>query len=336
MSADIWIGMALILMAAIAVGNCMLPLKFTRVWKWENTWLVFSLVSLVVIPWAMAAVAIPDPAAVYARASLRELAVPFLFGAGWGIAQVLFGLTIVRLGMALGYAIIIGLGAMLGTLVPLVAQHPELLGTAKGVLVFAAMAIMIGGIAVCSWAGRQREKGARSGGVPVAGSYAAGVAIAVVCGVMAPMINFSLAFGQGLADSAMRQGVSAANASYAVWPVGLAGGLVANLLYSIYLLGRNQTWGNFRRLRPDFFLAALMGVLWMGSVGVYGMAAGYLGELGTSVGWGIYQILMILAANLSGLLTGEWAGAGRWPVRALWAGLGLLATAVVLMALVNL
>lgn len=335
MSVDIWIGFTLILLAAVAVGNCMLPMKYTRVWKWENTWLVFSLVSLVAIPWAMAAAAIPDPAAIYAQASGRDLAVPFLFGAGWGVAQVLFGLSIVRLGMALGYAIIIGLGAMLGTLVPLVAQRPEILGTGKGALIFTAIAVMIAGIAICSWAGRQREKSGRSAGVVPGGSYKAGVLLAVVCGVMAPMVNFSLAFGQGLADGAMRQGVSAANASYAVWPVGLAGGLVANLVYSVYLLTRNGTWGHFRRLRPDVFLAVLMGCLWMGSVGIYGMAAGFLGALGTSVGWGIYQILMILAANLSGLLTGEWKGAGGRPLGALWTGLGLLAGAVVLMALVN-
>jgi L-rhamnose-H+ transport protein len=335
MTLDTWIGLGLILIAGIAVGNCMLPLKYARRWKWENTWLIFSLVSLVLIPWLLAAATIPDLGSIYAQASARELAIPFLYGAGWGIAQVLFGLSIVRLGMALGYAIIIGLGAMGGTLVPLIAQHPEVLASRKGLLVFLGIAIMIAGIAMCSWAGRQREKAAGIGGTRPGASYATGVLIAVICGLMAPMINYALAFGQSLAQQAIGRGVSVANSNYAVWPVALAGGLVANLVYSIYLLTRNRTWGNFRELRPDLFLAVLMGVLWMGSVAIYGMAAGYIGALGTSVGWGIYQVVMILAANLSGVMTGEWQGAGKRPAYALGSGLVLLAAAVVVMALVN-
>lgn len=335
MALDIWIGLGLILIAGVAVGNCMLPMKYTRYWKWENTWLVFSLVSLLVIPWLLAAAAIPGLGAIYSGATAGELAVPFLYGAGWGIAQVLFGISVVRLGLALGYAIIIGLGAMGGTLVPLIAQHPEVLSSARGVLVLLGIAVMIAGVVMCSWAGRQRERTAGQNSRPAGGSYAAGVAIAILCGIMAPMINYALAFGQSLANAAIRDGVAVTNSNYAVWPVALAGGLVPNLVYSIYLLNRNKSWGNFRRLRPDMFLGVLMGVLWMGSVAIYGMAAGYIGALGTSIGWGIYQIIMILAANLSGVLTGEWRGAGGKPAAALGAGLAFLAGAVVLMALVN-
>ena len=47
-------GIALTLLAGLMSGNCMLPLKFNRSWKWENTWLVFSVVSLIILPWALA------------------------------------------------------------------------------------------------------------------------------------------------------------------------------------------------------------------------------------------------------------------------------------------
>src|SRR5438045_3487851 len=104
-------------------GNCMLPMKFNRYWQWENTWLVFSVVSLVLLPWALALGFVDHIFEIYRSLSLLEFAVPFLFGAGWGIAQVLFGISVQRLGLGLAYAIIVGLGAMLGTLVPLVAQH---------------------------------------------------------------------------------------------------------------------------------------------------------------------------------------------------------------------
>ena len=61
----------------------------------------------------------------------------------------------------------------------------------------------------------------------------------------------------------------------------------------------------------------------------------FLGVLGTSVGWALFQIFMIMTANLSGVLTGEWKGAPKSAVYRLSIGLALLAVATVLMALGN-
>ena len=60
------------------------------------------------------------------------------------------------------------------------------------------------------------------------------------------MVNYSFAFGQDIADRAISMGVAATRAGYAVWPVGLFGGLIPNLVYSVYLLFHNRTWGLFR------------------------------------------------------------------------------------------
>ncbi len=53
-------------------------------------------------------------------------------------------------------------------------------------------------------------------------------------------------------------------------------------------------------------LAVGMAALWMGAVAVYGVASVYLGRLGTSVVWGLFQIFMIITANSGGIATGEW------------------------------
>jgi L-rhamnose-H+ transport protein len=75
-----------------------------------------------------------------------------------------------------------------------------------------------------------------------------------------------------------------------------------------------------------------MGALWMGAFAVYGVSSVYLGALGTSAGWALFQIFMIMTANCSGLLTAEWKGA---PAAAKWgmaAGLILLSVATALIA----
>ncbi len=204
-------------------------------------------------------------------------------------------------------------------------------------MILLGLVIMLIGIGSASWAGSLREKhtGAKAIVPGRSANYGASVLLAVVCGLMAPMLNYSLAFGQSIADEAVRQGASVASASYAVWPVGLAGGLIPNVAYSIYLLGRNHTWGNFRHLRPGVYWAVLMGGLWMGAVATYGVSVTYLGALGTSIGWALFQIFMIMAANASGVMTGEWKGTQQRERNLLWASLLLLALATVTIARAN-
>jgi L-rhamnose-H+ transport protein len=335
MAPNILIGIVLTLTGGVIVGNCMVPLKFARTWAWENMWMVFNIFSLILIPWALAFGTIPDVTGIYTALGVGPMVVPFLFGFGWGIAQVLFGLAVVRLGMSLGFAIVVGLGAMLGSLVPLLVQHREVLGTTKGGIILCGVVAMLAGIAVCALAGRRRDRAAAAGGLNLPGAYRTGLLIAICSGLLAPMLNYALAFGDAIAGEAMRQGASAANASYAVWPIGLLGGFIPNFAYSAYLLTRNKTWSRFRRPLPDVSFGALMGLLWMGSVAIYGVGATYLGPLGTSVGWALFQIFMIMTANVSGLIAGEWRGAARQPVRILYAGLAVLALATAVISYGN-
>ena len=306
-----WIGISLILAAGVMAGDCMLPLKLTRKWKWENTWLVFSLVSLVVLPWSLALIFVHHLFQVYSSLTTSQFAVPILFGAGWGIAQALFGVSIQRLGLALAYAIVIGLGTLLGTLVPLFVQHRAQLDKTLLVEVLAGILVMLTGIALSAWAGGVREHAQEPAKSSPSAHYGTAVIVAVLCGILAPMLNYSFAFGQDIARAAVRLGNPEAQAAYAVWPIGLAGGLVPNVGYSIYLLRRNRTGALFQFKVPDLFWATLMAILWMGAVALYGVSATYLGQFGTSIGWGLFQIFMILAATITGLVTGEWKGAPR-------------------------
>ena len=336
------IGIALTLLAGLMSGNCMLPLKFNRHWKYENTWLVFSVVSLVILPWALALGLVDHILQTYRSLSLFQIAVPFLFGMGWGIAQVLFGISVVRLGLGLAYAINVGLGALLGTLVPLFVQHRSQVGDTALIEILAGVAVMIAGIALSTRGGQIRERhtietegrGPKPS-TPPANKYLGAVLLAILCGVMAPMLNFSFAFGQDIAHQAVVLGNTELHAAYAVWPVGLAGGLLPNIAYSVYLLQKNRTWARFTLDSSDIFLAILMGALWMGAFALYGMSSSYLGSLGTSIGWGLFQIFMIMTATLSGVVTGEWTRAPASSKVLLTSGFVCLAVATTLLAMGN-
>jgi L-rhamnose-H+ transport protein len=133
----------------------------------------------------------------------------------------------------------------------------------------------------------------------------------------------------------MARGYSQVDAAYAVWPPGLAAGLIPSLVYSFYLLTKNGTWGRYRAGGRDALLSCLMAVFWMGAMAIYGTATAKLGSLGTSLGWALFQIFIIMSANLSGVITGEWKTAAARARTLLWAGLGLLAAATVAIAWAN-
>jgi L-rhamnose-H+ transport protein len=333
MSTAVMSGLALTLVAGLLSGNCMLPMKFAKRWQWENLWLVFSIVSLLIMPWGLALLLAGNLGEIYTGLRPEQLLLPFLLGAGWGVAQVLFGLSIARLGQALGYAIIVGLGSLGGTLVPLFFKNREVLGTSNGALILLGLGVMVAGILVSARAGEQREQGQKR---ETGGGYTMALAIAILCGILAPMINYSFAFGQDIAERAVKLGVSPLRAGYAVWPVTLAGGMLPNLAYSMYLLSTKKTWKVFRSpWLPDAGLATLMAVLWMGAIAVYSVASVYLGRLGTSVGWGLFQIFMIMTASVGGVVTGEWTTAPKSARRTLYVGLALLTVATVMLAAGN-
>jgi len=330
------LGVPLVMIAGFMSGCCMLPVKFVRSWKWENIWLVFTILSLVVIPWSLALAFVGRLFETYRALSAHQVAVPMLLGAGWGIAQILFGVSVKRLGLGVAYAIIVGLSAVLGTVVPFFVQQRALAKEHTLELIICGVLIMATGIVLTAWGGQINERAAAPVRNLVHRSYPLAIFLAVLCGLMAPMLNYSFAFGQDIAKAAVAFGNEPVHAAYAVWPVGLAGGLVPNLFYSAWLLIKNHTWSLFLSNPPDFFHSSLMGVLWMGAFAIYGMSATFLGALGTSVGWGLLQIFMIMTAILAGVFTGEWRYASRSAKLLLSIGMAGLTIATVLLAVSNL
>jgi L-rhamnose-H+ transport protein len=328
----------LTVVAAVINGNFALPLKYTRKWKWENSWALYSLVALWIVPWTLAGLSIPRLAETFRSLSLSQLVTPLLFGTGWGISQVLLGISVARVGMALTFAIVIGFSATLGTLIPLFSLNPGFLLSGKGAPVAAGIGIMLGGVYLCAKAGRERERvraaSATSDAASAAGGsgYGAALAITITAGILTPMLNYALAFGEPVLKKAVELGANPANATYAVWVIALLGGLAVNLSYCLYLLTRNKTWPMFSVRSYDWVGAVLMGVMWMGSIALYGVGTTHLGPSGAAIGWGLFSIFIILAANLSGVITGEWRGVGARTSRSLALGLGMLTVASILIA----
>src|SRR4051812_6169626 len=120
MSDSIWLGIFCVLVGGVMTASFAVPMKLARYWTWETTWLVYSVVALALVPAIAAAISVPHLATVLASVPGRTLAITASFGFGWGIANVLFGLAVPRVGMALSFSIVVGMSAALGSLIPLI------------------------------------------------------------------------------------------------------------------------------------------------------------------------------------------------------------------------
>ena len=160
---SLFTGFVLVLLAGLLQGTFVLPMTMVRRWSWAHTWATFSLLGMFVFNWIITLLFVPNIFAVYAASPLRDLVILALFGMGWGVGAVLFGLGMDRLGMALGYPIIMGLIASLGALIPLLVFFPQTLLTTKGLILVAGTTLVIVGIVLCSIAGSRRVASGEGG-----------------------------------------------------------------------------------------------------------------------------------------------------------------------------
>ena len=326
------IGFLLVLLAALLQGSFVLPMTLVRQWLWEHTWAAFSLLGMFAFNWIITLLLVPNIFAVYSASPVKDLAVLALFGLGWGVGAVLFGLGMERLGMALGYPIIMGLIASLGALIPLLVFFPQSLFTNKGLFLLAGTALVIFGIALCSIAGSRRT--------PSEGKSATtqiGLAIAIFAGILSCLPNVGVAFGGNVIGAAVSLGVSPASSGNTVWALLFTLGCVANLAYCLYLIISKRTLGQYwnRETPRNLGLSAGMALMWIGSFYLYGAGAAKLGRWGAIAGWPLFISLSIVVGNLWGLWRGEWQGAPALSRRMLNQGLLVLIAAVLTVAFSN-
>lgn len=301
-------------------------------WRWENTWLVYSVAGMIVFPWLLVAATVPGAVEVFHLSDAGTLAKVAVFGLGWGVGSTLFGVGIDMVGMGLGFAVILGITASLGSLLPMMMLDRRQLFTPQGHALMLGLALVVGGIVLCSIAGSRREKElAKDTKQEARRSFWLGLLICVLSGVFSPMLNFSFVFGKSLQQLTLNSGARPAMASNLVWALALSAGFLANAAYCIYLLRKNHTWGKMLQTgtpRAYWLGAIVMGLLWFAGIAVYGVGAADLGALGGVIGWPLFMAMIIISANLWGAFTGEWKGSSGGTHAYSWAGIAVLLAAI--------
>lgn len=334
MTENVALGVAAALLGGMLNGSFVAPMKRLKLWQWENTWFVYSISGLLVLPWIVAFIGVPNLLGVITGSPGSALASALLFGFGWGAGSVLFGLGVARMGLALGYGLILGLITPLGTFLPLIVDHPEELRTQRGLALAVGTVIVLAGIAALATAGRIREKAApgaaSTGGVK--SGFGIGLLICIISGILSPSFNFAVNYGKPIEARALEHGASVFLASNAILCLGLTAGCLANAGWAAILMQRNRTWsllGTSKAPGSYWAWGSLMGVICFAGFMVYGSGATLLGKLGTIIGWPLFMSASLTTSNVLGALTGEWRGAPPKAWGYSMVGIGLLIAAVV-------
>jgi L-rhamnose-H+ transport protein len=329
-------GLTLVLAAGAMQGAFPLPMRFTRVWEWENIWFVSSLAGLVLLPWGIAFYTVPHLLSALAAVPVRAVALVALFGAGWGVGGLLFGLGVHRVGLSLTTAVVIGLTSTVGSLLPLALWNPDEFGRQAGLLALGSVSMTIAGLLLCSAAGYIRERTGHDLYFR-RGSYWSGVVICILSGLLSPLFNFALICGAPLVRAAEALGARAADGPNLVLAVAMTAGMIPTTAYCGWLMRRRATLNRFAQNGTAFDggLALVMGMLFAFGNSLYGAGAETMGPLGPALGWPVFMAVQVVTGNLLAFLTGEWKGSSGRAFTPLIIGNAALIGAVCLVAPLN-
>ena len=329
---EVSVGVLLALVAGIVNGSFAAPTKYAARWKWENIWAVWAVTALFLAPWILAFATVPNLLDFYHQTSSGLFLLLVGFGLGVGLSQVFFGLALAAVGLSIGFAVTIGLSTAIGSLVPLTLLGSAAVLAPKGLTIVVGVAFVLLGTAVCGLASNRKEKERlhsretkpEPGASPK--NFRTGLLLCVLAGVLSPLVNLALAFGAPLLRRAAQAGVSPAHLANVIWPPLLTATLVPYLTYCFHLWRKNQSWSLFAVAGTGvyWFFGALMGLLWTGSLAMYGAASTRLAAMGPILGWPLFMSVIIITSNVWGFMTGEWKGASRGAVTMMLVGILLL------------
>ncbi len=339
MQTDTLWGLSLVVIAGIFAGGCAAPIKLLRQYRFEHWALIAALVGQILLPWLMLVLFCPGALSALHELDAKTVLTANLFAFAWGIANVLAGLCLLRIGFSLTVGLLTGIGLPLGVLLPVVirasgqfANTPGL-DTSSGVLLLIGVGIMLAAVILVARAGFGREAvhGSITGD---ADRFRGGLLMASIAGLLQVGLSFAFVYSQGpISTALMAHGAHAATAGIGVWAITLPGGALVNVAYPVWLLTRNRSWSAFGSAPRELLLSVLMGVLFFVFFVSMGTGMRWLGAIGASVGFGVYQGMQIATSQVVGFASGEWQGISGQPRRQMLLAVILLLAAVAVIAM---
>src|SRR6266516_1788302 len=244
-------------LGGLASGSFYVPYKGVKRWSWETYWLAGGFFSWIIAPWILGLVMTKDLLAVLHEAPTSAILWAFFFGLLWGVGGLTFGLTMRYLGLSLGMAVVLGLCAAFGTLMPPIFRGvfmSEVVGTTSCRIVRLGIAVCLAGITAARLAGISKERVMSPEQQKAAikeFDLRKGIGVAILSGVMSACFAYGLAAGDPIKALTVQHGTATLWQGLPVLVIVLIGGFTTNFIWCLILLFRNKTGHQFFSSRSD-------------------------------------------------------------------------------------
>jgi L-rhamnose-H+ transport protein len=238
-------------LGGLASGSFYVPYRGVKRWAWETYWLAGGFFSWIIAPWILASLLTKDLFAVLGQAPASALFWSFFFGLLWGVGGLTFGLTMRYLGLSLGMAVVLGLCAAFGTLMPPIFRGEfmsQVVGTSSGRVILFGIFVCLAGIAAAGLAGISKERVMSPEQQRAAiqeFDLRKGIGVAILSGVMSACFAYGLAAGDPIKKLTLEHGTAKLWQGLPVLIVVLVGGFLTNFVWCLILLRRNKTGYQF-------------------------------------------------------------------------------------------
>lgn len=344
-----------------ASGSWYMPYDWVKKWRWEIYWITGGIFSWLIMPFLAVVLTVPDWQGIIHASQGRVIFNTYFMGLLWGIGGLTYGLAIRYLGMSLGNSVLLGITSVVGSLglpvlrnipgvaglIPAGLSFSDLFDSTGGRIVLLGILILLVGIVLSGRAGIKKDKdiGKVKEGVNTEFKLSKGLIIAIVSGVLSAFFSFGIDAGKDM--SAVARNLAVQHAYPFVTQTGtgfkylfenniiffviLWGGLTTNLIWSVALIFKNKTGGDFvdkkLPLVSNYLFCALAGTTWFLQFFFYGMGETKIGNGASS--WTLHMATIILTANLWGFWRKEWKGVSKKTYRMILFGIGAILLSVI-------
>ncbi len=112
--------------------------------RFEQYLFVFMFTAIIVYPWLVVWLFVPDPIAIIRQVGWKPLLISNILSVCWGIANVLYLIGVVRIGAALTGAILSAAGLCVGVTIPMIFKGSGLFNRAPDLFSTAGLSLLQG------------------------------------------------------------------------------------------------------------------------------------------------------------------------------------------------
>ncbi|HEV2613204.1 MAG TPA: hypothetical protein VGV92_00675 [Gammaproteobacteria bacterium] len=274
-----------IIIAGLINGSFVVPVRLIKNASNEKIWFYHSLIGFSLIPWVILFFLSSSVFQDYVTLAPNLWGVIIVGGLIFGFGQVCFSYAIKKIGMAISFAINLGIGVTLGSMY--VVFHDSALSTTQSYLVTLAVLCIVLSLVFYYFSEKIKTH------------YHTGWLLALFAGIASGFQNITFVY-VGFYANAQFHSMN----SFWVWPPFLLAAAVPMVILFFTQMKRNHE----NLSLPTFnslILVGLMGLSFTGSLALYSSGMSQLLPEQKMIGWPILNVLIILTSQVWGGFFGE-------------------------------